>query len=81
MCVYLFAAKRPDRLCTGPESVVKELVYEVREAKQDDWWQVAEVHCRSFYPKATCLLGILLRFDRVETLKVGPVLCPYCHGI
>lgn len=44
--------------------------WRVRQAGVDDWWQVSELHCRSFYPAAGCLLGVLLRFDRVESLQV-----------
>eukprot|EP00850_Spirogloea_muscicola_P013682 SM000094S24699 [mRNA] locus=s94:337774:340345:+ [translate_table: standard] len=43
----------------------------VREARPEEYWQVAETHCASFYPAAGFPLGALLQGDRRGARPAG----------
>lgn len=49
---------------TSPEIVV-------REARIEDFWEVAETHCTSFFPEYSFPLDFVLRFDRLIGMLFG----------
>ncbi|KAL0452158.1 UNVERIFIED_CONTAM: hypothetical protein Slati_1193900 [Sesamum latifolium] len=72
---HLPSAPLPDQACrasqvaelfptTSPEIVV-------REARIDDCWEVAETHCKSFFPEYSFPLDFVLRFDRLIGMLFG----------
>ena len=45
--------------------------FTVREATEEDWWHLSQVHCAAFFPSTPSLLVPLLRLDRVLGLEAG----------
>jgi len=43
----------------------------VREARLEDCWEVAETHCRSFFPEYSFPLDFILRIDRLVGMIFG----------
>lgn len=43
----------------------------VRPAEPGDYWAIADLHCMSFYPRATFFWFAALRMDRVMSLQMG----------
>lgn len=43
----------------------------VREARLEDCWEVAETHCRSFFPEYSFPLDFVLRIDRLLGMLAG----------
>ena len=43
----------------------------IREAVADEYWEIAEVHCQSFYPRTEFPLAFFVRLDRVLALHLG----------
>mmetsp|Transcript_29003 Transcript_29003/g.81689 ORF Transcript_29003/g.81689 Transcript_29003/m.81689 type:complete len:204 (-) Transcript_29003:724-1335(-) len=43
----------------------------IREAVTEDYWEIAEVHCQSFYPASEFPLAFFVRLDRVLALHLG----------
>ncbi|RAL42743.1 unnamed protein product [Cuscuta campestris] len=52
-----------------PTTVSPEVV--VREARLEDWWEVAETHCSSFFPDYSFPLDFVLRIDRLVAMLSG----------
>ncbi|CAL0303060.1 unnamed protein product [Lupinus luteus] len=46
----------------------------VREAKLEDYWEVAEIHCSSFFPEFSFPLDFLLRIDRLLLAMLAAIL-------
>eukprot|EP00850_Spirogloea_muscicola_P007761 SM000040S14773 [mRNA] locus=s40:284583:287149:- [translate_table: standard] len=49
---------------TASAAAAAAAAFVVREARLEEYWQVAETHCASFYPAAGFPLGALLQGDR-----------------
>lgn len=43
----------------------------VREARLEDYWEVAETHCSTFFPNYSFPLDLMLRINRVVSLLSG----------
>lgn len=43
----------------------------VREAQLEDSWEVAETHCRAFFPDYSFPLDFVLRIDRLMAMLLG----------
>lgn len=41
---------------------VQELV--IREARPEEYWEVADMHCAAFYPNSSFPMDLILRSDR-----------------
>ncbi|XP_043700700.1 uncharacterized protein LOC122651387 isoform X2 [Telopea speciosissima] len=50
-------------------TVCPEIV--VREARLEDYWEVAETHCSSFFPEYSFPLDLTLRIDRLVAMLSG----------
>ncbi|KAK7277326.1 hypothetical protein RIF29_18477 [Crotalaria pallida] len=46
----------------------------VREAKLEDYWEVAEIHCSSFFPEYSFPLYFVLRIDRLLVAMLAAIL-------
>ncbi|CAN1797939.1 hypothetical protein LINPERHAP1_LOCUS21482 [Linum perenne] len=53
----------------------------VREARMEDFWQVAETHCSSFFPRYSFPLDFALRLNRLVGMLVGYSVPPGCKRI
>ncbi|CAH9116106.1 unnamed protein product [Cuscuta europaea] len=43
----------------------------IREVRLEDWWEVAETHCSSFFPEYSFPLDFVLRLDRLIGMLFG----------
>ncbi|KAG5404495.1 hypothetical protein IGI04_010614 [Brassica rapa subsp. trilocularis] len=50
----------------------------VREDRVEDWWEVAETHCTSFFPGHSFPLDLVLRVDRLMAMIMGFSVPPGC---
>lgn len=50
----------------------------VREDRVEDWWEVAETHCTSFFPGHSFPLDLVLRVDRLMAMIMGFYVPPGC---
>ncbi len=48
--------------------------FDIREAEDEEYWDIADVHCHSFYPHIQQPAGFFLRLDRVMALHLGKVI-------
>ncbi|XP_057445742.1 GCN5-related N-acetyltransferase 4, chloroplastic-like [Lotus japonicus] len=46
----------------------------VREARLEDYWEVAEIHCNSFFPEYSFPLDFVLRIDRLFVAMLAAIL-------
>ena len=49
--------------------------FSVRTAQPTELWELADMHCATFYPTAGFLCGPLLRLDRFLALQVSTCAC------
>uniref|UniRef100_A0A061R7J1 Acyl-n-acyltransferase n=1 Tax=Tetraselmis sp. GSL018 TaxID=582737 RepID=A0A061R7J1_9CHLO len=53
---------------------IGDIPYTIREASANEYWDVAEIHCESFYPMSYPPGVYFLRLDRVLALHLGALI-------
>ncbi|GAQ80326.1 hypothetical protein KFL_000510270 [Klebsormidium nitens] len=51
-----------------PSRLPRAEVLTVREARPEEYWEIADTHCGAFFPEVNPVLGAILRLDRVFSL-------------